>query len=123
VSKYSTAARWVVAVPAAIFAFSIGMVLMIFAYKPFGGNALTWDTWTIAVATILGGFVGTLIVPPRQRRTACYIFIGASCSFTIIVLLYSLFEHAFKWINIFDVLGSLIGGLIVWRGTKKLRML
>jgi hypothetical protein len=111
-SKFSTVARWIVAILAAILAFIVGVLMKGFAYKGVGPTVI--QTWL--VAAILGAFAGIIISPARHQKAARYIFIGMPVAVAVILLLHSVVEHRFEATNqLEEVVGSIIGGLIVWR--------
>ena len=56
--------------------------------------------------------VGSFITPSDQRRLASLVFVGAVVAISAIYLIVSLVDHTFVVTNAFDVVGSLIGGVI-----------
>jgi hypothetical protein len=107
--------RWVVAIPAAALGFIFGVVIVSVGWQHFGGAAGSAYVWSIAVGTILGTLSGTLIVPPEQRKVASHGFVGIVVGGATVLLAASIVEHTFKVNNVFDVLGSVLGGGIILR--------
>ena len=97
----------------------LGVTVVTIIWQRFGGDAGTMYIGAVASGTVFGTMAGTLIVPRDQRRFASQGFAGIFVAAAALLLILSVAHHMFKVINIFDVVGSLLGGWLVLRNLRR----
>jgi hypothetical protein len=109
-SRFSTAARWALAILAAVLAFAIVVTAKGFLYK--GSEPSELPIW--ALATVAGCLVGTSVTPPGHGKAARNLFIAMAVVTSAIRVLQSLGEPTFIAADVYPVVGSVIGGVMAW---------
>lgn len=110
--NWSSILRWVAAVPAAALGFITGFAIAVVIAGQFGTGGYMV---AVATGTVLGSGAGILIAPRGQRRRAAQGFMGAAIGISAILLIVSLINHSFSPANGYDLGGTLIGGVIIWK--------
>ena len=76
-------------------------------------------TWAVALGTTLATLSGAKAAPPDQRTVAARLVVAAVLGLAAIGLVADVVGQTFSATDIYDIMGSVLGGGIALRGMRR----
>ena len=103
--------RWAGAVVAGVAAYVAAFAVGFFMWQAYGGGLAGASRWILAVATCCAVLAGAFSVPRENGKTAALALWALALLFPIVLMIKNVFEDHFTTMNLFEIAGTLIGGL------------
>jgi hypothetical protein len=103
--------RWAGAVVASVAAYVAAFAVGFFMWQAYGGGLAGASRWILAVATFCGVLAGAFSVPRENGKTAALALWALALLFPLALLIKNALEGHFTTMNLFELAGTLIGGL------------
>ena len=103
--------RWAGAVVAGVAAYVIAFAVGFFMWQAYGGGLAGASRWILAVATFCGVLAGAFSMPRENGKAAALALWALALLFPTVLMIKNIFEDHFTTMNLFEIAGTLIGGL------------
>ena len=103
--------RWAGAVVVGLIAYAAAFAVGFFMWQAYGGGLAGASRWILAVATFCAVLAGAFTAARDNRKTAALALWALALLFPIALLIKNALEGHFTSMNLFEIAGTLIGGL------------
>jgi hypothetical protein len=103
--------RWVGAVVVGVVAYVIAFAIGFFMWQQFGGGLAGASRWILAAATFCAVLAGAFTAARDARKTAALALWALALLLPVVLMIKNAFDGHFTAMNLFEVAGTLIGGL------------
>ena len=112
--------RWIIAFPVGVVVSVFVVAMVSVLWRHLGGNSRMMYYSAVMLGTFACAVVGGFVAPPDQRRIAARGIVAGVVMISAILLVISLAKQTFEAANVYDVMGSLLGGMIALRCFNRL---